>query len=373
MSVQNVKKIAADLSKEKKPSKKDQHKKNLTNLKTLLTKMNSKGELHLGFGMVDKVEFYPTPFVTVNEMIGGGFPKGKYVTIAGAEQTAKGTLILQTIAYNMQLDPNFTVLWTDAENALDESWCLVHGVDLDRVIVQKYSDDAEYMEKLLDDGMKIIETGAISMWVIDSVGALLPKAEFTKDIEDNSMLDLQRKLGLFFRKNVHTMDKNKVSTIMIGQIYEAPNTSYVDIRVKGGNAMKHWAHLRLMTRRGNQKEVTGGKNSILMADGTLRDIMSGWSMHLKVDKTRLNGNEGRSVMLQFVLGRGLDCTESAITALFASSVFKQSGAWFYHDKLHTGKIQGKDALINLLQADEALRESLIKELDETLAEESQKQ
>ena len=347
-------------------TKKSEHKKHLTDLKRAITKLNSKKELHLGFGLVDPIEYIETPFVTLNSLVGGGFPRGKFTTLAGAERTAKGTLLLQTIGYNMSIDPEFTVLWTDAENALDEEWCVMHGVDLSRVIVQKYSEDAQYFERLLDDGMKLIETGAIDMWVIDSVGGLLPKAEADKDIEGESMLNLQRKLGLFFRKNIRVVSQAKVATIMIGQIYEAPNTSYVDIRVKGGNALKHWAHLRLMTRRGNQKEVTAGKIKVMTPDGETKDIMSGWSMHVKVDKTRLNGNEGQSVMLQFVLGRGIDSIDSAITALLAHDTFEVRGGWFYNDKLHGGKIQGKDNLINLLKADEALRDEMIQELDKEL-------
>ena len=224
-------------------------------LKRQLAALNKKDSLHLDFGLINPVKFIETPFVTLNRLIGGGIPRGKFTTIAGPERTAKGTLLLQTIGHKMQQDPDFTVLWTDAEDALDEDWCIKHGIDLERFVVQKYSADAPYFEKLLDDGLKLIETGGIDMWVIDSVAALMPKAEEGKDIEENTMLDLQRKLPVFFRKATRIISLANTSCVLIGQIYNVPNAQYVQQEVKGGNALKHFAHLRLLTRRGNQQEA----------------------------------------------------------------------------------------------------------------------
>lgn len=323
-------------------------------------------DISLGLGELDAVEFISTPFNTVNTMTGGGLPKGKFTTIAGAERTAKGTLLLQTIGYQMQIDPEFYVLWTDAEDALDEAWCLAHGIDLDRIVVQKYSDDAPYFEKLLDDGLKVIETGAINMWVIDSVAALLPKAEEKKDIEENAMLDLQRKLPVFFRKAVRIMNKTKTACVLIGQIYDVPNATYVQKEVKGGNALKHYAHLRLLTRRGNKDEARHGQGDVTMADGTTRKVHLGWAQHIKVDKTRINENEGHEVVLQFVYGRGLDAVDAAITSLFANSIIDSRGAWCYHDEFPDGKLNGKKAAIKWLQDNPKVRTKMIEEMDAIL-------
>lgn len=324
-------------------------------------------DIAIGFGLVGETEFIETPFSTLNTLTGGGLPRGKYVTIAGAERTAKGTLLTQTIGHNMQLDNEFTVLYTDLENALEPDWCELHGVDLDRMLVQRYSDDALNMERVLDDGMEVIATGDIDMWILDSVGAMLPKAEQEKSIEEDAMLNLQRKLGLYFRKAAHSVHKSRCCVVLIGQIYEAPQANYVDIRVKGGNAMKHWAHLRLMTRRGNQQEGPS-KVKVMCPDGEKRDVFPGWAQHVKVDKTRLNASEGQEVILQFVHGRGLDSAAASITALLAHGVIERAGAYYRHELLPDGQVQGKEALINLLRADEALREQLVASMDQDLAE-----
>jgi recombination protein RecA len=341
-------------------------KEKLKQLNKVIKKITDKEAINIGFGMVNPVKYLETPFVTLNKLIGGGFPMGKFTTIAGAERTAKGTLLLQTIGYHMQKDPEFIALWTDAEESLDEEWCVRHGIDMSRMIVQRYSEDAPYFEKLLDNGIEMIKTGAVNIWVIDSVAALMPKSEEQKSIEENAMLDLQRKLPVFFRKAIRHMSLHDTATIMVGQIYEAPNTSYVDIRVKGGNGLKHWAHLRLMTRRGNKKEITAPDVEVVSPDGTMQKLKPGWPMHIKVDKTRINKNEGQSIVLQFLYGRGLDSVDATITALFANEIFQSSGAWFYHDLLPDGKVQGKANLINILKEDEDLRKTLLDELTELL-------
>lgn len=315
----------------------------------------------------DPVKFLATPFDTLNTLTGGGFPVGKFTTIAGAERTGKGTIITQTLGHHQTLDPSFTCLWTDAEDAIDLEWMRVHGVDPERLYVQKYSEDTPNFEKLLDNGIELISTGAIDMWVIDSVAALLPKAEANKDINEDSMLDLQRKLPLFFRKASRIMSTNEVTCILVGQIYNVPNATYVQEEVKGGNALKHWAHLRLKTRRGNRAE---GPTAVkLMApDGEIRQIVPGWAQHVKLDKTRANEKEGQEIILQFVSGRGLDSIAASITALLASGEIERRGAYYYHQLFPGDNIQGKENLVKFLKEEPDIRKELTRLMDQGFIE-----
>lgn len=311
----------------------------------------------------EPVKFLATPFDTLNTLIGGGFPIGKFTTIAGAERTGKGTLIAQTLGHHQIINPDFTCLWTDAEDAIDLDWMSLHGVDLERLYVQKYSDDTPNFEKLLDNGIELVRTGAIDMWVIDSVAALLPKAEEKKDIHDDSMLDLQRKLPLFFRKASRFINENCVTTILVGQIYNVPNANYVQEEVKGGNALKHWAHLRLKTRRGNRLEGPAAVK-VMAPDGESRLIVPGWAQHVKNDKTRINEKEGQEVVLQFVYGRGLDSIAASITALMASGEVERRGGWYYHELFPDGKLQGKDAMVTFLKENTPIRTELTTRMDQ---------
>ena len=328
--------------------------------------------IRLGFGDILDTIYLPTPFVTLNNLNNGGIPRGKFGVLAGPAQTSKSTLLAQVIAFNQARDPDFTVLWTDAENSLDKKWLTTLGVDINRIITQQYDTENNNAEKLLDIGLIIMQTKAIDMWVIDSIGGLIPKAEQDKTIEENAMMDIQRKLGIFFRKAVQliapTADWPGCACVFIGQVYTVPTTTGVGLdEVRGGNAVKHWAHWRWKTRRGNKDEGPEPID-VKFPDGRIGKIVPGWAMHVKQDKSKVNEKESQEVILQFVHGRGLDSTNSAITALIANEIIERDGAMYKHSKLPDGKVRGRDSLIKYLQDNKEVREELIKEMDTFLAE-----
>jgi len=179
-----------------------------------------------------KYGFYDTPFASVNSLI-GGIPLGRFTTVAGPEHTGKGAFCAQLVAHLQARDPEFMCLWTDAENAFDESWATKLGVDLERVLLQKYTPEVNSMERLMDQSLSILQKVPINMWVVDSIGALLPSKDgyetkgtktTDKSLEGTNMLNLQRKLGEFYRKaNIYIAPRPKdnykgCATIMIGQI-----------------------------------------------------------------------------------------------------------------------------------------------------------
>lgn len=177
-----------------------------------------------------KYEFFSTPFPTVTNLI-GGIPRGRFTTIAGPEHTGKGAFCAQLVAYLQNQDPNFICLWTDAENAFDEEWAKKLGIDLDRLILQKYNPSAMMMERLLDDALELVKEAKIDLWIVDSIGALVPKNDvyeskgkvlINKSLESTNMLNLQRKLGEFYRKaNIIISpegDYKGCAVVMIGQV-----------------------------------------------------------------------------------------------------------------------------------------------------------
>ncbi len=343
-------------------------------LKSILTKLekSSKRELNIGFGEVDEYKFITTPFPTVNTLLGGGMPRGKFGVIAGPSMTAKSALMAQTIAYNQQQDPDFIALWTDAEESLDEEWLETLGVDLDRLIVHRYDDSKEFAfaEELLEQGLTLMEAQAIDMWVIDSIGALSPKAEVMKTLEENQMLDIQRKLGVFFRRGISAIAPKKstnwngTACALIGQVYTVPSANVRLEEVRGGNSVKHWAHWRLKTRRGNRDEGPGSAK-ITLPDGEIRDVPKGWAQHVKLDKTKQNDKEGQEVILQFIHGRGLDSEMCAITSLFAHEIFERGGGgWYSHESFpEDGRIRGKDNVVQFLKDNPEKTKQLIEKLD----------
>lgn len=295
-----------------------------------------------------------TPFATLNAVV-GGIPRGKFTTVAGPQHAGKGAFCLQLLAYHMQKDPNFLGLWSDLENAFDYDWAAKLGVDLDRLIIQKYTREVDIMEKILDNALDIIKsTDLINLWVIDSIGALLPKGDIRssqdkeRSLEEANMLNLQRKLGEFFRKANPIIAPNKdyegCAVLSIGQIYLSPD-QYVGMQVRGGEAFKHWAHLRLMFDRA-PKKFYPEQIEMIGSDGEKRKIYPGWAGRIKIDKTRINQNEGKEVILKFMLGRGFDSKESVIAAAFGLEIIQRAGAVYRLDILPDGQIKGKDNLID---------------------------
>lgn len=325
--------------------------------------------MNMGFGNVQELEFYETPFTTANELMGGGFVKGKYTIVAGPSQVGKTTIIQQTIAHQQAKDPEFICLWTDAENSLDPEWCEQLGMDMDRVIVQRYSTDEEegYAEKILQQGLELMQSGEIDFWVIDSIGALLPKSEMLKDIEENTMLDLQRKLGVFFRKANPVFSKVSAACVLIGHVYDAPTSTGITLQqVKGGNAVKHWAYTRLLARRG-RKDLAPPDIEVTQPDGEKKKMSAGWAQVLKLDKSKTNANEGQEIILKFLHGRGFDSVECAISALFANEVIERRGGWFYSNRFPDEKIQGKPAVVEFLKLHPVILEQLVQDMDLELA------
>lgn len=308
---------------------------------------------------------YETGFPTFDALT-GGIPKGKISVFAGPQHTGKTALCLQILAYQQQLDPDLVTLWTDLENAWDEEWARKLGVDVDRVVIQKYTKELNTMEKVLDNSIKFIDSEAIGMWFLDSIGALVPSEDIQnskgvqKSLEGRKMLNLQTKLGEFFRKINPMLTPNKTteykgcSLILLGHIYSVPSDTGIALEeVKGGNALKHWANLRVLFRRGG-KSTWPDKVKITGLDGEQKEIYPGWTGRFKLDKDRKTGREGQEIVLTFNLGRGFDSKAAVISAALGMDVFERKGGWYYSDMLPEGKINGKEKLLDLLNSDDEL-------------------
>lgn len=354
----------------------DDNKKNQIN--KLISKINKKYDadtLVLGTNLQNH-ETIPTPFASVNALA-RGIPRGRFTTIAGPEHTGKGAFCVQTIAHNQQLDPNFTVMWSDLENSFDKDWAEHLGLDLDRIIFHNYTKSVNTMEKMFDIALDYLKNELIDMWVIDSIGAMIPKGDVLsgkeeKSLEDNNMLNLQRKLGEFYRKCNVIIDRNPktgykgCAVVLIGQVYTVPSANVALEEVKGGNAVKHWAHLRLKFRRSPKKDwpspikVTG-------LDGQIRSKHPGWACCMKVDKTRLNAAESQEVILPFYFGRGFDSVLSTITAAMGLDIITRKGA-YYECSLFPEKIQGKEDVVKFFTSDSNLLAELGKLVDKVSLE-----
>jgi len=351
----------------------------LDTIKKLVDKINKKtgtNTLVFGSDMADH-EWITTPFASVNSLI-KGLPRGRFTVVAGPEHTGKGAFCVQVAAYNQQKDPNFVVMWSDLENSFDREWAESLGLDLDRVIFHGYTKQANTMEKMMDIAVELLKSQQIDMWVLDSVGALLPKNDVQasdgsdRSLEESNMLNLQRKLGETLRKmNVLINRDTKTgykgcSAVFIGQVYTVPSANVALEEVRGGNSLKHWAHLRLKFRRGPKSDWPKPMETMGL-DGKVRKTYPGWAGSIKVDKSRMNGSETKEILIPFYFGRGFDATISTISAAMGLGIITRKGP-YYECPVLTEKVQGKEELIDKLSKDPQLIEQLAALVDKAYIE-----
>ena len=341
----------------------------INEIKKLLAKINKKigsDTLVLGSEMPNH-EFITTPFSSVNSLI-KGVPKGRLTVIAGPEHTGKGAFCVQLAAYNQMKDPDFVVMWSDLENSFDKEWAESLGLDLDRVIFHGYTTEANTMEKMFDIAFEFLKSQRIDMWVLDSVGALLPKNDVKasdgsdRSLEEANMLNLQRKLGEALRKMNIMINRDTKSgykgcaAVFIGQVYTVPSANVALEEVRGGNSLKHWAHLRLKFRRGPKSDWPKPVE-VMGLDGKVRKTYPGWAASIKVDKSRMNGSETKEILIPFYFGRGFDATISTISAAMGLGIITRKGA-YYECSIFQDKVQGKEELIEKISKDPKMLEEL---------------
>ena len=203
------------------------------NLKAMTEQINAQaGKKVSGFlddpDIVSKlrVEYLSTPCDALNEVISGkanegGFPVGKMTVIAGQPDSGKTSLVLETIAQAQKNDPTFICLWIETENSLEESYISkTFGIDMSRFILLGM-DAKNGGEAVLDRAEAYINTGAINMMVINSMKALIPKANMNKPISEDTMATQARMNSKFCDKFVSLIDEYHVTTVIVTHLSTA--------------------------------------------------------------------------------------------------------------------------------------------------------
>ena len=250
----------------------------------------------------------------------GGLPRGRVVEIYGPESSGKTTLALHTIAEAQKLGG--ICAFVDAEHALDPVYARKLGVNVDDLLISQ--PDAG--EQALEIADTLVRSGAIDVLVIDSVAALVPRAELEGEMGD-SLPGLQARLmSQALRKLTASISKSRTMVIFINQIrmkigvmYGSPETT------SGGNALKFYASVRLDIRRiGAIKE---------------RDEVVGNQTRVKVVKNKL-APPFKQVEFDIMYGEGVSKVGELIDLGVKAGVVEKSGAWFSYDSVRIG--QGRE-------------------------------
>ena len=250
----------------------------------------------------------------------GGLPRGRVVEIYGPESSGKTTLALHTIAEAQK--KGGICAFVDAEHALDPIYARKLGVNVDDLLISQ--PDAG--EQALEIADTLVRSGAIDVLVVDSVAALVPRAELEGEMGDVQPGSQARLMSQALRKLTASISKSRTMVIFINQIrmkigvmYGSPETT------SGGNALKFYASVRLDIRRiGAIKE---------------RDEVIGNQTRVKVVKNKL-APPFKQVEFDIMYGEGVSKTGELIDLGVKANVVEKSGAWFSYDSQRIG--QGRE-------------------------------
>ncbi|MCB8873807.1 recombinase RecA [Acidisoma silvae] len=288
-------------------------------------------------GTDEQIEVIPSGSLGLDLALGiGGLPRGRMVEIYGPESSGKTTLALHVIAEAQKRGG--TCAFIDAEHALDPIYARKLGVDVDNLLISQ--PDAG--EQALEIADTLVRSGAIDVLVIDSVAALVPRAELEGEMGDSHVGLHARLMSQALRKLTGSVSKSKTTFIFLNQIrlkigvmFGNPETT------TGGNALKFYASIRLDIRRiGQIKE---------------KEDVVGNQTRVKVVKNKL-APPFRQVEFDIMYGEGISKMGELIDLGVKAGLVEKSGSWFSFDNQRIG--QGRNNARQFLLDNSALAETL---------------
>jgi recombination protein RecA len=279
------------------------------------------------------VDTIPTGALTLDLALGiGGIPRGRVVEIYGPDASGKTTLALHLIASVQRAGGRAAFI--DAEHALDPAYARAIGVDTDTLLISQ----PDYAEQALGIAESLVRSGSVGIVVVDSVAALVPKAELEGDIGDPFVGLQARLMSQALRKLTGAISQSRTTVVFINQIREKVGVLYGSPEVtSGGRALKFYASVRLEIRR---------TETIKTGDQAL-----GQRVKVKIVKNKLAA-PFREVEFEVLFGKGINTIGSLLDAALATGALARNGAWILYNGRQLG--QGRDAAVQALAADRAL-------------------
>lgn len=290
---------------------------------------------------LEDIEVIPSGSIALDVALGvGGYPKGRIVEIYGPESSGKTTLALHAIAEAQK--QGGVAAFIDAEHALDPLYAKALGVDIDNLFLSQ----PDYGEQALEIVETLVRSGSVDIIVIDSVAALVPKSEIEGDMGDAQMGVQARLMSQAMRKITAIANRSKTTLIFLNQIRMKIGVMFGNPETTtGGNALKFYATIRIDIRR--TEKITKG------------DQLIGHVTKVKIVKNKV-APPFKEVEFDIIFGKGIDRYSSLIAAAVDKGALQKSGAWYKRGD--TQLAQGKEALKEVLESDEALAKEIAKEV-----------
>ena len=308
-----------------------------------LTRKHGDGTvMRMGEGKSRDADGIPTGSIALDSATGcGGYPRGRIVEIYGPESSGKTTLTLHAIS-GCQAQGGVAA-FIDAEHALDPSYAEALGVDLSELIISQ----PDHGEQALDVVAELVSSGGLDLVIVDSVAALVPRAELDGEMGDLPVGLHARLMSQALRKLTGVAARNGTTVVFINQLRQKIGVTYGSSETTtGGNALKFYASMRLDVRRiGSVKsegEAVANKTRVRLVKNKMAPPF-------------------KSVEFEIRYGTGIDRFVELLSLGEAQGFVTRKGAWYTHGDTQLG--QGRDRASEKLRRDSEVRKALLSQLD----------
>jgi len=310
-------------------------------LKTAMEQIEKKfgkgAVMRLGENAAMNVECIKTGSLTLDIALGiGGIPKGRIVEIYGPESSGKTTVALHCVAEAQKAGG--TAAFIDVEHALDPVYAGNLGVDIDSLLVSQPDSG----EQALEIAEALVRSGAVDIIVVDSVAALVTRAEIDGDMGDNHVGQLARLMSQALRKLTGALSKTNCAAIFINQLREKIGVMYGNPETTtGGRALKFYSSVRIDVRKG--EPIKDGSELI------------GTHTRAKIVKNKV-APPFKTAEFDIMYGTGISHVGEIVDVGVEWGILKKSGAWFYYGETRLG--QGRDNVKKLFEDNPELAEEI---------------
>lgn len=301
--------------------------------------------MKLGNTHVASVDAIPTGSLTLDLALGvGGMPRGRIIEIFGPESSGKTTVALHVVAQAQKMGGEAAFI--DAEHALDPVYAKALGVDIDNLIVAQ----PDTGEQALDICEALVRSGALDVIVIDSVAALVPKAEIDGEMGDSHVGLLARLMSQALRKLTAIISKSGTAVIFINQLREKVGVVYGNPETTpGGRALKFFASVRLDVRK--QEAIKNGTELV------------GNKTRVKVVKNKV-APPFKEAEFDILYGHGISREGNILDVAVNYGIIKKAGAWFSYNGEKIG--QGRDNVRKYMVENTEFTDNIEKQVREIL-------
>ncbi|MBR5246109.1 MAG: recombinase RecA [Clostridia bacterium] len=304
--------------------------------------------MRLGENSSLNVEAISTGSISLDHATGiGGLPRGRIVEIYGPESSGKTTLALQVVAEAQKMGGEAAFI--DAEHALDPEYAQNLGVDVNSLLVSQPDNG----EQALEIAEALARSGALDVIIVDSVAALVPRAEIEGDMGDSHVGLHARLMSQALRKLTGVINKSNTVVIFINQLREKVGVVYGNPEVTtGGRALKFYTTMRIDVRRVEQ--LKGQSNEFV-----------GSRTRAKIVKNKV-APPFKEAEFDIMYGEGISKIGEIVDLGVKFDILKKSGAWFYYGEQRLG--QGRENVKLLFKQDEVLANDIEKQIREKMQE-----